>query len=109
MATAAYSEHEGRKRHDPVKYGEIRSLYPRSSQSATRTARRWSVRTGKATFEESLVIGFKNVQAGVEQLALGDDDDVESPGDLVATENLSNQSFSSVSLHGAAQLLGSGD
>ena len=50
------------------------------------------------------VIGFKGGQAGVEQLALGHDDDVEARRDLVATENLSNQSFSSISLDRAAQL-----
>jgi hypothetical protein len=31
----------------------------------------------KAAFEDVAVIGFKNVQAGVEQLTFRDDDDVE--------------------------------
>ena len=50
------------------------------------------------------VISFKNSQAGVEQFALGDDDDVEARGDLVSTEDLSNQTFSAVSRHRAAEL-----
>jgi hypothetical protein len=51
------------------------------------------------------VIGFKDGQAGVEQLALGHDDNVKPRCDLVTTENLSYQSFSSVPLNGSAELL----
>jgi hypothetical protein len=58
-----------------------------------------------ATLDETSVFSFKNGQAGVEQVAVGNDDDVESRSDLVATENLSYQSFGSISSHGAAQLL----
>ena len=54
--------------------------------------------------EKVSVIGFKGAQAGIEQLALGDDDDVETRGDFVATENLSNQTFGPVSLNGAPEL-----
>ena len=50
------------------------------------------------------IIGFKDGQGGVEQLALGHDDDVKPRRDVVATENLSYQSFSSVSLNGSAEL-----
>jgi hypothetical protein len=50
------------------------------------------------------VFGFKGGQTRVEQLALGDDDDVEARSDLVATKNLSYQSFSSISLDGSAEL-----
>lgn len=53
--------------------------------------------------EEGSVIGFKGGQAGVEQVAFGDDHDVEPLGDLIATKNLSNQSFSSVSINRAAE------
>src|SRR4030095_9424834 len=56
------------------------------------------------TFDEGSVIGFKDSQAGVEQVALGNDDDIKARGDLVATENLSYQSFSTVSLHRSAEL-----
>jgi hypothetical protein len=70
-------------------------------------------RCGSAATETSLdevsVIGFKDVQAGVEQVALRDDDDVKAGGDFVATEDLSNQSFRSVSLNGSPELAGSGD
>jgi len=54
-------------------------------------------------------LGFKGSQAGVEQFAFRDDHDVEAGRELVATENLSNQSFCSISLDRAAQLPGSGD
>ena len=63
----------------------------------------------EAAGEKVSVIGFKGAQAGIEQLALGDDDDVETRGDFVATENLSNQTFTSISLDGAAQFFRGGD
>lgn len=56
------------------------------------------------TLQELSVFGFKNGQAGVEQLALRDDDDVAARRDFVQTENLSNQSFSAVSLDRATHL-----
>jgi hypothetical protein len=58
------------------------------------------------TFESGSVIGFKDRQAGVEQIAFWYDDDVESIGELVATENLSNQTFRSISLHCVTELPG---
>jgi len=64
---------------------------------------------GKASFDEVSVISFKGTQAGVEKFAFGDHDDVESRRNLVSTKNLSNQSFSSVSLNRAANLLGRRD
>ena len=48
-----------------------------------------SSRLADPTFDEGSVIGFKDGQAGVEQFALGDDDDVKALRNLVATENLS--------------------
>src|SRR5205823_1512211 len=104
MAIAAYSEHDGRNRHAPRKYGEISSLYQRSSQTAARTAGRDSTAPGKATGEQLSVIGFKGVQAGIEEIALRNDDDVESWSDLITTENLSNQSFGSISSNRVAKL-----
>ncbi len=59
------------------------------SVSAARTGPERSSPLAGTPFEQGSVIGFKNGQAGVEQLAPGDDDDVESRSDLVATENLS--------------------
>ena len=50
----------------------------------------------RCAFEGGSVIGFKDGQAGVKQLALGHDDDVEAPRDFVTTKNLSNQSLSPV-------------
>jgi hypothetical protein len=79
------------------------------SASARRTPGRQSACLPEAAFEQGSVIGFKGAQAGVEQVALGNDDDVEPRGDFVATKNLSNQSFSSVSLNGSAKLLGGGN
>jgi hypothetical protein len=83
-------------------------LYPRSSASAARTPRRPSAAT-KTPFDEISVIGFKGTQAGVEQVALRNDDDVKAGRDLVVTENLSNQSFRSVSLNGSPELAGCRD
>jgi hypothetical protein len=57
-----------------------------------------------ASFEGLYVFGFKGSQGGVKQLPLRHDDDVEAWRDLVATENLSNQSFSSIALDGTTQL-----
>ena len=61
------------------------------------------------TGKERSVIGFKDAQAGVEELALGDNHDVEPWRDLIPTENLSNQSFRSVSLDRATQLFCGGN
>ena len=57
------------------------------------------------TLDETSVFSFKKGQGGVEQVAVGDDDNVVSRGDLVATENLSYQSFGAISSHCAAQFL----
>jgi hypothetical protein len=48
--------------------------------------------------------GFNGTRTRVEQLALRHDDHVVSWSDLVSTENLSNQSFGSISLDRATQL-----
>jgi hypothetical protein len=79
----------------------MNNLYPRIS---SRTAR-----AGHAAGKESSVIGFKGTQAGVEEVALGDDDYVKSIRDLVPTKNLSNQTFRSISLDGATEFLRGGD
>jgi hypothetical protein len=63
-----------------------------------------AARTLKVTFDEGSILCFKDCQAGVKQFAPGNDDHVESCCDLVTTENLSNQSFSAVSLDRAAEL-----
>ena len=63
----------------------------------------------KGSLEGVTKLGFKGSQAGVEQFAFRDDDDVEAGRELVATEDLSNQSFSSISLDRAAQFPGSGN
>src|ERR1019366_7983006 len=77
--------------------------------SATRTNACSLSPLAVAPFDGIEVIGFKNSQAGVEQFALGDDHDVEALGDFVSTKDLSNQSFSAVSLDRSAQLLGRRD
>ena len=59
--------------------------------------------------DEAAVIGFKGSQGGVEQVTLGDDDDIEPWRDLVATENLSNQAFRTVSLNRPSELPGGRD
>src|SRR6266699_6391163 len=62
-----------------------------------------------ASLDRCSVVSFKGTQAGVEQFALRDDHDVESGRDLVATKNLSNQSFRSVPLHRTTKFPGGGD
>ena len=63
----------------------------------------------ETSLDEVSVIGFKGVQAGVEQVALRDDDHVKAWSDFVTTEDLSNQSFRSISLDGSPELPGGGD
>ena len=58
----------------------------------------------ETTFEILAVIGFKDNQTGVEQVALGHHDHVVASRDLVTTEDLSYQSFSSIPLDGPSQL-----
>ena len=55
------------------------------------------------------VVLFKGYEAGIEQIALRDNDHVEAWRDLVSTEDLSNESFSPVSLNSAPQLARGGD
>jgi hypothetical protein len=62
-----------------------------------------------ASFDGLYVFGFKGSQGGVKQFPLRHDDRVEAWRDLVATENLSNQSFSSIPLDGPTQLPGGRD
>jgi hypothetical protein len=86
----------------------MRILYARSNPRQTQTAGRQSAAVTEA-FEEVSVISFKDTQAGVEEFALGNDYHVEPRRYLVSTKNLSNQSFSSVSLNRAADLPGCRD
>lgn len=73
--------------------------------SAARTATVCLPPLPRATLDKTSIFGFKKGQAGVEQIAVGHDDDVEPIGELVATENLSYQSFSAVSLDRTTQFL----
>jgi hypothetical protein len=50
------------------------------------------------------IVGFKGGQGGVEQFPFRHDNDVVPGGDVVAAENLTDQTFSQVSLDGAADL-----
>src|SRR5579884_3341680 len=63
----------------------------------------------EASRHERGIFGFKGFDAGGKPLAVGHDDDVAASGDLVATENLSYQTFSTIAPHGAAQLSGGRD
>ena len=63
----------------------------------------------KAALKVMTVIGFKGTQAGVEQLPLRHDHDVEAGSHMVSTENLSNQSFSPVTLNRPPQFPCGGD
>jgi hypothetical protein len=73
----------------------MQSLYARRPIRATRLG---------TAFKDPTVVSFKDGQAGVEQLTLRDDDDVEPCCNVVPTKNLSYQSFSSVSLNSSAEL-----
>ena len=84
-------------------------MYPRSTTRHRRTPGRHSAALAEASFNEVSVISFKGAQAGVEKFALRNHHDVESRGDVVSTKDLSNQSFSSVSLNRAADLPGRRD
>ena len=55
------------------------------------------------------IIGFKGVQAGIEKIAFRHDDDVEAWSDFITTKDFSNQSLSSISLNGPAELARGGD
>lgn len=61
------------------------------------------MRTNTA-FKAVTIVGFKGSQGGVEHFALGYDHDIKPRRDVITTENLSYQSFSSVSLNGSAEL-----
>jgi hypothetical protein len=63
----------------------------------------------KTSFEVRAVITFKRVQARVEQLASGDDDDVKARRDLVTPEQFTDQTLRSVSLDRSSQLFRGGD
>ena len=52
---------------------------------------------------------FKDSQTGIEEFALRHHDDIVARRDLVSTEHLSYQSFSTIPHNGAAQLSGGGD
>lgn len=65
--------------------------------------------TAKASCDERAIFGFKGFKAGVEQLALWDDDDVEAGNYLVSTENLSYQPFSAIPANRPPELLRGGD
>ena len=64
---------------------------------------------GEVAFNGCAVVTFKGGQTGFEQLSSGHHDHIVPAGDLVSTENLSYQTFSSVSPDGPAKLLRGGD
>jgi hypothetical protein len=68
-----------------------------------------AARTGQLPLEGGSIIGFKDRQAGVKQFAFGHDDDVVPRPYFVTTKNLSDESFSSISLDGIAEFLCSRD
>jgi len=72
---------------------------------ASRTGSDSRGRFSDPTFDERSVLSFKSGETGLEEIALGDHDDIESCCDLVPPENLSYQSFSPVSDDRAAQFL----
>ena len=67
-----------------------------------------SSRLAEAAFESAAVIGFKNSQGGVKQLAFRYDDHIETWRDLIMTEHLSYQPFSTVPSDRATELFRGG-
>ena len=63
----------------------------------------------EAAFKALAIVSFKDGQGGVEHLALGYDHDIEPRRDVVTTENLSYQSFRSVSLNRSPEFPGGRD
>jgi hypothetical protein len=62
-----------------------------------------AARTRQLPLEGGSTIGFKDRQGGVKQFAFWHDDDVVPRPYLVTTKNLSDQSFSSISLDRIAE------
>ena len=118
-ASAAYSEQDGRYRHDPVNIGEISILYKRSAASAARCPIEssadgigWHGQSGGAPLERSAKVGFKAGIGGIEQLTTRNDDDVDARPDrqgLRLPENLSYQPFGAISPHRIPKLPGGDD
>src|SRR5262245_42597797 len=69
----------------------------------------FSASVSKTSFEVRAVITFNRVQARLEQLASGDDDDVKARRDLVTPEHFTDQTFRSVSLDRPSKLFRGGD
>ena|SRR5256885_1203521 len=61
------------------------------------------MRFGEATGDGSAVVGFKGTQGYREQLASRHDDNIEAWRDVISTEDLSNQTLSTISNHRAAK------
>ena len=61
------------------------------------------------TVDGSAVLVFKDSQARAEELAAGHNHDVKAWRDVISSENLSNQSFSTISDHRTTQPLRGGD
>src|SRR6185503_20007656 len=59
----------------------------------------------ETAFKAVAIVGFKDGQGGVEHPAFGYDHDIKPWRDVIVTKNLSNQSFSPVSLNRSAELL----
>jgi hypothetical protein len=68
-----------------------------------------SLRLEESATDERSVVVFKDSQARAEQFATGHDDDIEAWCDVISTEDLSNQTLSTVSDDCAAESLRGGD
>ena len=79
-------------------------LYALMSARATRTASDGLAALANTALDDVSVVGFKDAQVCVEQVALGNHHNVESRRDLIATENLSYQSFRAISLDCTTEL-----
>ena len=84
------------------------SLYPRSIHSDRRITSECSAAAAVA-FDDCAVITFKIGQTRFEKLPPRHDDDVKAWRNPVTAKNLSYQTFSSIPLHGPAELFRSGN
>ena len=66
-------------------------------------------RSPESLFDVVTVFAFNGSQTGVEELALGHDDHIKPWRNLVTTESLSNETFSSISLDRSTQAFRGGN
>ena len=98
----------GQKPTGTPEIGRKQHFVAANSQRARQAPRETSSRLADAAFEGAAVIGFKSSQGGVKQLAFQYDDHIKTWRDLIVTENLSYQPFSTIPLDRPTELFRGG-